>query len=370
MTGDPRARRYQRLLFCYPRSYRQARGDELVATLLDAAPPLRTRPSLREAGNLIGHGLRCRLGRPTSRSVVVWATLAATICGLFIASLATRLGWQTARTEPSAAEATATITEVLPGIEAPRIEATTGHFHVTKPLGPDNLGELAFGFGGLLNDTPARYERSFLRVVVSASQPIDGDRLLTIAQQRLRDAGWQPSAPTVLSDRCVSGCNSAALDMQRTVLIARRGDTVFALEVDHGGIDADTVMVAMYRATPRSAYLAAVAGFLLGAIAGWLLVGWVSRRTEGSETASGLVSGLFAVAILLWSLSALLGAGSAAIVVHRDPFRPWPPLWEWLGQPEFSGLFLGGSSVTLLAVVIAAAPRRRGRPTAPNTANA
>jgi hypothetical protein len=95
--------------------------------------------------------------------------------------------------------------------------------------------------------------------------------------------------------------------------------------------------------------------------------GW---RGSGSETATGLVSGLFAVAVLLWSLSALLGAGGAAIVVRRDPFRPCPPLWEWLGQPDFSGLFLGGCGVTLFAVVIAAAPRRRGRPTAPNMANA
>jgi hypothetical protein len=76
------ARRYRRLLLCYPRQYRKARGEEIVATFLDLAPPDRARPTVREAANLVRHGLRCRLGRPNSRTVVLWAVLTAIVWGL------------------------------------------------------------------------------------------------------------------------------------------------------------------------------------------------------------------------------------------------------------------------------------------------
>ncbi|WP_155371126.1 hypothetical protein [Catellatospora vulcania] len=55
-------RRYRRLLRWYPKSYRDSRGDEIVSTLLDLAPPGRRRPTPAEAADLIEGGLRCRLG--------------------------------------------------------------------------------------------------------------------------------------------------------------------------------------------------------------------------------------------------------------------------------------------------------------------
>ncbi|MET7965904.1 hypothetical protein [Micromonospora sp. NPDC005305] len=61
-TGDPLARRYRRLLLGYPRAYRRDRGEEILGLLLDGAPAGRTRPTLREAADLLRAGLRCRLG--------------------------------------------------------------------------------------------------------------------------------------------------------------------------------------------------------------------------------------------------------------------------------------------------------------------
>ncbi|MBM0256991.1 hypothetical protein [Micromonospora sp. 4G55] len=113
-TGDPLARRYRRLLCCYPRAYRRERGEELVALLLDTAPPGRTRPRLREAVDLIGNGMRCRLGRPASRTVVAWAVLAAVVCGLFSAALSARVAWETARPLSGRAETAAVFRTVLP----------------------------------------------------------------------------------------------------------------------------------------------------------------------------------------------------------------------------------------------------------------
>lgn len=73
------ARRYRRLLRCYLGDWRRARAAEVITLLLDTAPAGRT----RETADLVRGGLRCRLGRPASRTVVTWAALAAVICGLF-----------------------------------------------------------------------------------------------------------------------------------------------------------------------------------------------------------------------------------------------------------------------------------------------
>jgi hypothetical protein len=51
---------YRRLLLAYPADYRNERGDELVSTLLAAAPPGRRRPTIAEAFDLLYHGIRTR----------------------------------------------------------------------------------------------------------------------------------------------------------------------------------------------------------------------------------------------------------------------------------------------------------------------
>ncbi len=58
MTGLER--RYRLLLRAYPASYRAARGDELISTLLDTAEPDRAWPTWREARALVLAGLRVR----------------------------------------------------------------------------------------------------------------------------------------------------------------------------------------------------------------------------------------------------------------------------------------------------------------------
>jgi hypothetical protein len=53
-------RRYRLLLRVYPAGYLADRGDEILGTLLDTAPPGRTVPSLRDACALVLAGLRVR----------------------------------------------------------------------------------------------------------------------------------------------------------------------------------------------------------------------------------------------------------------------------------------------------------------------
>jgi hypothetical protein len=53
-------RRYRRLLRAYPAGYRKESGEEMLATLLEAAPAGETWPSLRDARALVMGGLRVR----------------------------------------------------------------------------------------------------------------------------------------------------------------------------------------------------------------------------------------------------------------------------------------------------------------------
>jgi hypothetical protein len=55
-------RRYRRLLRANPAAYRRRRGDELLATLLEAAAPGQRHPGLRETLGLLGGGLSARAG--------------------------------------------------------------------------------------------------------------------------------------------------------------------------------------------------------------------------------------------------------------------------------------------------------------------
>lgn len=68
------ARRYERLLRAYPKTWRLERGEEMLGTLLDAAGPGQRRPSLREAASILAQGTRERLDLRRRRSPgAVWS---------------------------------------------------------------------------------------------------------------------------------------------------------------------------------------------------------------------------------------------------------------------------------------------------------
>lgn len=113
MSGDL-GRAYRRLIRAYPRGPRR---DELLDTLLEAAPADRRRPTLRESVNLIRHGLRARLGYPRSRAVVVMVFLVGLIGAYFGGAGGSRLGWEFASPVPSAAAAAAATGTAFPGLK-------------------------------------------------------------------------------------------------------------------------------------------------------------------------------------------------------------------------------------------------------------
>ncbi|HMH94538.1 MAG TPA: hypothetical protein VK586_26065 [Streptosporangiaceae bacterium] len=60
-------RRWRWLLRAYPAWYRRERGDEILGTLMEASPPGRRRPSLRDA-RLLGPSGGCGGRRCSERS--------------------------------------------------------------------------------------------------------------------------------------------------------------------------------------------------------------------------------------------------------------------------------------------------------------
>ena len=68
---DPR-RRYERWLRVYPRTYRSVRGEEILATLLDASSE-QVRPAFGDLLRIVAHAMRVRVrlcaGRPVRRSL-------------------------------------------------------------------------------------------------------------------------------------------------------------------------------------------------------------------------------------------------------------------------------------------------------------
>jgi hypothetical protein len=357
MAG-PLARRYRRLLLAYPRAYRRSRGDELLGALLDAAPPGRTRPTSREAADLIRHGLRARLGRPASRTVVAWAVLAAVISGVFTAAFATRAAWETARPLPRTAETRAMLAEILPRQEFAGVEDAPAMFVIYgQPLSWNAANELLFGDGG-------EYAQSGIGGVVNGAPANPPQETVELVQHNLRARGWTvyPTMTHNMYDCAGPPCDPATIP-KSTTIVALRGDTTFTMEVNPEYIGNTTSITAGFlRATPIAVYPFGLTAGILGAVVAFLMFGWASRRTEGRHPARAAVKMLLGVTLFFWWAPTLVSVRWMARHQLDEPHPSWHPMWEWLGQPTFSLLFLIGCGSALLGLALAALPRRDREP--------
>jgi hypothetical protein len=66
-------RAYRRLLTCYPRSFRQENGEEVMAVLLATVGDGQRRPGIAESVDLIKGGMRMRMGLSRSPRPVLYA---------------------------------------------------------------------------------------------------------------------------------------------------------------------------------------------------------------------------------------------------------------------------------------------------------
>ncbi|RLQ06032.1 hypothetical protein EAD96_09350 [Micromonospora sp. BL1] len=335
------------LLLAYPRDYRRARGAEILETVRDVGAAHRR---TRVAANLVRHGLRARLGRPASRTVVAWASVFAVVCGLFAASFGTWLAWLGSRPLDHR-DLAAVVGQLYPDRQAghldqddpPAVFLVYGH-----PLGEDLLSELLLGDGG---------EYALAELTASFDQTPAGG--LTDLRKRLDAAGWKRHEPFYADAYdCVPDtprCDPASIPSDITVY-AERGDHILAVELTADG----STNVTLSRATPGTAYPAGMLGFVLGLAGGWVLFGWASRRAEGRRPlVQGPAKVLYGVAMVFWVAPILLGA-PLMLTHHLDEPHPrWHVPWEWLGQPALSLPFLVGTVLLLLVLGLAALPHRR-----------
>lgn len=351
----PEPRRYRWVLVAYPRAYRRERGREIIGTFLDAG---REKLSARETVNLLGHGMRARLGRPASRRIVALAALTSILCGLFAASFATRVAWETARPLPSIGEAAEVFGHALPGHPVTdKIYRSPAMFVIyEEPLGAGNWTTLLTLDGG-------EYQLGQTRTAVNGVPGEEPRDIAAAAQARLRDAGWKVNDTKVSEAVGCAGppCDPATLPMRYTVT-AQRGDTLIQIETIERSTPDTTYLVAeLRRATPWAARPLGIAGFLLGAIGGWLLFGWASRRLEsGHPVSQALATVGYVFMLFMWGFPIVLVLSATAVYrVTVEHAIPEGQVWHWIGLPTFTVLFLLGCVNGLAILALAALPRRR-----------
>jgi hypothetical protein len=120
-----------------------------------------------------------------------------------------------------------------------------------------------------------------------------------------------------------------------------------------------SVEVVFYRDQPVNVVPFAVIGCLVGALVGWLLLGWASRRLSGVRTGvavGGCVVALLCVAPAIgWSVLDAVAAG-----ILRPSMAP-VPWWAGFTLPVVRPLSLVAGLVALATLGLAL-PRRRGVP--------
>jgi len=325
-TNDPTVtRRFDRLLWAYPRGSR--REEVLDTLLLMAAESGRTRPTPRQRANALRHGLRARLGRPASRFIVPLALLVSLIGGFYTAALAHRLAWEVNTPAlPTAAQFTQIQQAITPGVTAARTES--------------HRGVLAEKEDGVTHGARVGYVGYHAH---STPETRDLAAYHTSTLERLAANGWRVT--------------HSYLDDTRLWVTADRGDwaLMFGTEADSVFLDpaaATPVELTVERLTPWWVRAAALAGILPGLILGWLLTGWVSRRTAASPAAATRTAVLAGVTVFLFGPGVVI----AAIVLPYEIATGGGPFWAAMvpGYDMGAPLVLA-ATVTTAAVLLDAA---------------
>jgi hypothetical protein len=279
-TVDERlVRHYRRLLLAYPGNYRRRYGMEMVTTLLEMAEPGRSRPSASEAWHLLASGVRQRFRLPAARpAVVATAVLVTVALGVIGAAGGSWLGERTFADLPS--------------------EAST--LHLLKAAVADPAGN---GLSAALRERePGNADSIFVTIPPREQRP-DAVPTWTVEEARdgLAAAGWNITEFTIhparqqggvficasdpVSGLPVKGCldKSEVLRRNATLIAEREGLVLHGYAHDSIGGEPGKIWVGgiggTLSAARSTAYLPlTVAGGILGALSGWLLVAALAYR--------------------------------------------------------------------------------------------
>lgn len=303
------ARGYRRWLMAYPRAYRRERGPEILATLLDAAGPGRSRPAAREAALLLRHGLGRRVAEFGRRAFVV-AAFAAVLGGLSGIALGSWLAWRSVDPmAPDRATATSLAPTVLPGPLDNRVDYY-GRSTFWNPYSNNTL------HGG----TGVRAGRAS----VTGTVPPDAgfEQVASAVQQQMRTQGWRDVQTTV---HRYGPRTSPPTNVEVTGTRAGYLATVQITPADAS--NPSTLTLDLMWAEPpghlRDTVLGGLAGALLGALLGLSTAKRMRRYGRGMQRAYSRLC----VATLLLLAPACLGniptsTGSLLANTHRHGAGP------------------------------------------------
>jgi hypothetical protein len=253
-------RRLRRLLMAYPPGPRR---EELLDTIMEGEEGAPRRRSVRQALNLLRHGMRARLGHPRSHAVVVIATLVTLLTGLFGVAAVAPLGWALAPSLPQGAASDELKREVFPGLTA----WGGGDAARWVPTGDGEGRQYGFAY--------------YWAQATTATRDVAG--YTNQARDRLAAQGWTIRGDVEVADsppdQAPPASRSATFWATRDSLILHFDDEAYekAAAWDSEGFVAFTLS----RSAPPALWLIVLAGGLIAALLGWLTTGWVARRVEG-----------------------------------------------------------------------------------------
>ncbi|MET8147760.1 hypothetical protein ACIBSW_28550 [Actinoplanes sp. NPDC049668] len=323
---------YRRLLWAYPIGYRRANGEEILAMLMDSAEPGRRRPSRADVADLGRGAVRQWFRLPVGLSTMVAAVLAAVVLGAVGASAGSWLAWQ-ANELPSNATALE-ITETAAGapMTAPHVQRLDGR-------------------------------RDYWRAVYVSDELSLPNWTIETAQARLRAGGWtlgpvEKSIPDLYR-------GDERLDAVYQVFRATRDGhavTVYALTDFTPDLAGTQLNTDVHLAVPSWEPVAILLGWLVGAVAGWLLTGWAGYRLRRRALPRRL-------AVLTLGLAALGLAAFPTIGLYHTLFKltftelgvyGTAPAYCWV-VVDPPAMLVGGTLAAGLAILVLAATARQSR---------
>ncbi|MEV6847966.1 hypothetical protein [Actinoplanes sp. NPDC051411] len=319
----PAERHYRRLLWAYPRPYRDHRGAEILTTLLEMAEDGR-----RPGFHLIFAGLRQRFRLPARRPLA-WmaALLAAAVLGGFGAAAGTWIAWRTASAVPSDPQMRA-LNAALTGVPT-----DAGLFHDTSAQqGPSVL---------ILADGTAAWSASRIRDTLTGA----GWRITSFQQSEARTTPREDTDTSFPTTFGTWTATSGGLKMHGSAQVIAGSPFTGA------AFYADFYRLTVWPAEPAVLRPLTIAGTVAGLLAGWLLAAALAHRRLATAAAT---AGFAAATVIAFQF--YREAYAVMAYAHGSP------------DPNNVDVSRGGTStlictvaglLTVLAAVIAARTRRR-----------
>ncbi len=321
------ARRYRRWLLAYPRTYRHERGPEILATLLDAADPDRSRPAGREAARLLRHGLGRRLAEFGRRAFVI-AAFAAVLGGLSGIALGSWLAWRDV--DPMAPDKITAVGLAPTVLPVPFDDGVDqfGRHTFWNPYSRNTL------FGG----TGVRAGRTSVTGMMPPQTGVD--QVAAAVTRQMRAHGWQDVQTTVRRDGPQTAPAFAEVTGTRTGYLA-------AVQITQA-VYPSALTLDLMRSEPPGHLRDTILGGLAGALLGALLGLYTSKRMRRYGPGRQRAYSRLCVATLLMLAPACLGniptsTGSLLANTHRDGHGPSV---YWGGF-----VFLGAEPLAILSLV-------------------